>query len=207
MYEQNGSLETRCRTAGESTADRLAECPHAERSVEAGSTQHGTGLVNSDEQTAGERNSEKSAETDVGDLRSVGRVDRLRTQQQRPEERMAPVGNSESERRQQVHPEESTDMVIEPRPEGAVSTENVMRLLRFQQFRCALTDRSLSPEFASLDHIIPVRCGGEHQIENTQVLHRDVNRSKGSLTNDEFIQLCREVVSHTAATRAHEGVA
>lgn len=206
MHEQNGSLETRCRTAGESTADRLAECPHAERSVEACCTQHDAGMGDSIEQTAGEGVSEKSAETDVGDIRAMGSVDCLRTQQPRPEERMAPVGNSESERRQQVHPEESTGMVIEPRPEGAVSTENVMRLLRFQQFRCALTDRSLSPEFASLDHIIPVRCGGEHQIENTQVLHRDVNRSKGSLTNEEFIQLCREVVSHTAATRAHGGV-
>jgi hypothetical protein len=40
---------------------------------------------------------------------------------------------------------------------------------------------------------VSIRCGGEHVIENTQVLHKDVNRAKGSLTSDEFIGLCREV--------------
>ena len=84
-------------------------------------------------------------------------------------------------------------MVEGPAPRGRVSTENVLRLLEKQQYRCALTGRRLTPQTAALDHIVPIRFGGEHLIENAQVLHKDVNRAKGSLTSDEFIGLCREV--------------
>ena len=79
-----------------------------------------------------------------------------------------------------------------------MNVANVLRLLERQQHRCALTGRSLTPDTASLDHIIPVRCGGEHVVENTQVLHKDVNRAKTTMTNEEFIQLCREVVEYAA---------
>jgi len=75
-----------------------------------------------------------------------------------------------------------------------VSVESVLRLLDAQQHRCALTGRRLTPQTAALDHIVPVRFGGEHAIDNAQVLHKDVNRAKGSLTNEEFIGMCREVV-------------
>jgi len=54
----------------------------------------------------------------------------------------------------------------------------------------------LDPETASLDHAVPISRGGEHRIENTQVLDRTVNRAKGTLTNAEFITLCAEVVRH-----------
>ena len=92
-----------------------------------------------------------------------------------------------------------------PRPSGPVTTGNVLRLLECQQYRCALTGRLLTPDTASLDHIVPVRCGGEHCAENPQVLHRDVNRAKTTMTNDEFIQLCREVVEHTVHTKIEGG--
>lgn len=36
--------------------------------------------------------------------------------------------------------------------------------------------------------------GGEHLIENTQVLHKDVNRAKNSMTNEVFVAMCGEVV-------------
>lgn len=87
------------------------------------------------------------------------------------------------------------------RPCGPVTTSNVLRLLEWQQYRCALTGRPLLPDTASLDHITPVRRGGEHRIENTQVLHKEVNRAKATMTNEEFIQVCREVVEH--ASRQH----
>ena len=80
-----------------------------------------------------------------------------------------------------------------------VTTGNVLSLLATQEYRCALTGRELTPETAALDHIVPIRCGGQHVIENTQVLYRDVNRAKGSMPNDEFIGLCREVVRWTDA--------
>jgi len=79
-------------------------------------------------------------------------------------------------------------------PHGPVSTENVLRLLDHQGHRCALTGRRLTSHTAALDHIVPIRRGGEHAIENTQVLHKDVNRAKGALTSEEFLAMCREVV-------------
>jgi hypothetical protein len=90
-----------------------------------------------------------------------------------------------------VHPQ-----AIPARPRGPVTTANVLRLLDWQGFQCALTGRLLTPDAASLDHIIPLRDGGEHTIENAQVLHKAVNRAKGTLTNEQFIQLCREVVAY-----------
>jgi len=72
--------------------------------------------------------------------------------------------------------------------------KSVMCLLEHQHYRCALTGRWLTPETAALDHIMPIRRGGEHVIENTQVLHKDVNRAKGSLTSEEFRAMCHEVV-------------
>jgi 5-methylcytosine-specific restriction endonuclease McrA len=77
-----------------------------------------------------------------------------------------------------------------------VTAASVLRLLECQHYCCALTGRPLTPDTASLDHIVPVCCGGQHVIENTQVLHRDVNRAKTTMTNGKFISLCREVVAH-----------
>lgn len=79
-----------------------------------------------------------------------------------------------------------------------MSTSGVLDLLERQRFRCALSGRPLTPESAALDHVVPIRCGGEHVIENAQVLHKDVNRAKGSMTSEEFVALCGEVVRWSA---------
>lgn len=79
------------------------------------------------------------------------------------------------------------------------------RLLEYQQYRCALTGRRLTPETAALDHIVPIRLGGAHVIENAQVLHKDVNRAKGVLTNEEFLTICREVVAWADSGKVQEG--
>jgi len=87
---------------------------------------------------------------------------------------------------------------------GAISAPNVRQLFERQEYRCALTGCALSPETSALDHILPVSRGGEHVIANVQILHKQVNRAKGTLTNEEFIQLCREVVAHAASTNAKQ---
>lgn len=79
--------------------------------------------------------------------------------------------------------------------DGEITYHGVYALLAQQEYRCALTGRHLVPEDASLDHVIPVSRQGPHRLENAQVLHKDVNRAKGALTNPEFIALCREVVA------------
>jgi len=82
-----------------------------------------------------------------------------------------------------------------------VSVGSVMDLLDRQQYRCALSGRRLTPTTAALDHIVSISNGGDHIIENAQVLHKDVNRAKASLTNTEFIGLCREVVRWSTRER------
>ena len=78
----------------------------------------------------------------------------------------------------------------------------IMTLLLRQNFRCALTGQSLNPSNAALDHIRPICRGGNHTIRNMQALLDAVNRAKGTLTSDEFIQLCREVVAWTGQRKS-----
>ena len=87
------------------------------------------------------------------------------------------------------------DTKIDP-GECRLSVSEVIRLLEQQHFRCALSGRKLTPKNAALDHILPVSRGGHHCASNSQALHKDVNRAKGTLTNEEFAMLCQQVASH-----------
>jgi 5-methylcytosine-specific restriction endonuclease McrA len=80
-----------------------------------------------------------------------------------------------------------------------VTAQEVHELLVRQDYRCALSGYDLQPEDAAMDHILAVSRGGPHTIENAQILRKDVNRAKGTLTNEEFIALCRAVVAHADA--------
>lgn len=75
-----------------------------------------------------------------------------------------------------------------------ITKSSVLELIEEQEYQCALTGKRLTPATASLDHIIPRSKGGEDIIENCQVIHMEVNRIKGVMTNDELIALCRVIV-------------
>jgi len=76
-----------------------------------------------------------------------------------------------------------------------VSSKELLQLIEMQDYRCALTGRELTPETAHVDHVVPLSRGGSHGIENLQVLHADVNTAKSTLTQDEFLAMCRDVVA------------
>lgn len=78
---------------------------------------------------------------------------------------------------------------------GTVTRDGILHVIEQQQRRCALTGRHLLPDEATLDHNLPVSRGGEHTLSNIQILHRDVNRAKSTMTNAEFIALCCEVAA------------
>jgi 5-methylcytosine-specific restriction endonuclease McrA len=77
-----------------------------------------------------------------------------------------------------------------------VRTREILDLLWEQSFRCALTGRKLTPETAVLDHKVSRSQGGIDEKENLQVIDAVVNRMKHTLSTDEFLELCREVVGH-----------
>jgi len=75
------------------------------------------------------------------------------------------------------------------------TSRQLRKLIDKQGYRCALTGRELTPETAFVDHVTPVSGGGSNAIENLQVVHADVNEAKGTMTQDGFIAMCREVVA------------
>jgi hypothetical protein len=154
---------------------------------------HGERLAHPPQPSACQGECSGNCQAVMADFRSLGGGHRRYESESCAEERLATVGLTASDCRQPLHPQEQAGMVNATGPRGQVSTENVLALLAHQQYRCALTGRALTPQTAALDHIVPIRFGGEHVIENTQVLHKDVNRAKGSLTSEEFIGLCREI--------------
>lgn len=77
-----------------------------------------------------------------------------------------------------------------------VTATMIRQLCEKQEYRCALTGVNLTPQTASLDHAVPISRGGENSIANCQIVTQQVNRMKGLMTNDEFIEVCGRVHDH-----------
>ncbi|WP_439624097.1 HNH endonuclease [Gemmata sp.] len=92
--------------------------------------------------------------------------------------------------------------------QSTIKASELMKLLERQDFRCAYTGRSLSPETASVDHITPISRGGLNELSNLAIVHMDVNTAKSSMTLEEFVAVCREVVDnferHMSSNRIKE---
>lgn len=71
--------------------------------------------------------------------------------------------------------------------------QELYKLAKDQEFRCALSGLPLDPSDAALDHIVPVSKGGTDDIGNLQWVHFVINKMKGSLDNEEFVAMCRKV--------------
>ena len=173
---------------GVSPQCRRPQRADAGRSVVTGRSQHGPRLADSAESKA-PLPAVRDTSTDLGGIRSFGDRDRSPEGVSSAIQPLAPLGDRTGDTDPAVHPQERASGVGTP-----ISTGSVLQMLEGQRYRCALSGRGLTPQTAALDHIVPVRCGGEHVGENAQILHKEVNRAKGSLTNAEFLDLCREVV-------------
>lgn len=62
--------------------------------------------------------------------------------------------------------------------------------------RCALSGRPVALEEVTLDHVVPSCLGGRDVIENLQVVTAQANTAKGTLSMDEFVELCCDVARH-----------
>ena len=76
----------------------------------------------------------------------------------------------------------------------AVTGSMIKALIESQDYKCALTGEQLTPETATLDHIVPLSQGGEHCIANIWAVTDDVNRLKGVLAMERLVELCTKVV-------------
>lgn len=72
--------------------------------------------------------------------------------------------------------------------------------LRCQNYQCSLTGENLTPSNTTVDHNYPVSRGGAHSIDNVSLVTWQANRSKGTMTYQEFLDMCLSVVSHARAT-------
>jgi 5-methylcytosine-specific restriction endonuclease McrA len=84
-------------------------------------------------------------------------------------------------------------MVSEVNSSEKVTAKRLRRLIEEQGYRCALTGWKLEPDVAYVDHSTPLSRGGTHAIENLQVLHASVNTAKGTMTTQEFVEMCLAV--------------
>lgn len=83
-----------------------------------------------------------------------------------------------------------------------IRTKDLWAILEAQSYLCALTGRQLTPETAAIDHRVPLARGGAHAPYNLQVIHADVNAAKHTMTHEEFVAMCREVVAWEDASNA-----
>lgn len=74
-----------------------------------------------------------------------------------------------------------------------VTIGDLLELLDRQDRKCALTGRPLTPESCSLDHRIPISRGGDHDITNCQLVVPEANAAKGTMSQEDFLALCRDV--------------
>ena len=195
MHEQNNiQLAENSRQHGNPTKRRSAEWPDAKRTMVTRSKHDGRRMEHSVQQAPGKKNCKSCIKADMERVCTPRDRNSDVEKKSCSEKSMVSVGNTSNDDSASLCPKEKAGVAVPPKPTGRVNTQNVLGLLEHQQYCCALSGRMLTPESAALDHIVPIRFDGEHVIENTQVLHKDVNRAKGSLENSEFIQLCHEVV-------------
>ena len=82
-----------------------------------------------------------------------------------------------------------------------VTRKEVLDLLERQEYRCAITGWALTPQTASIDHVVPLSAGGDHCIANAQIVELRINQMKGTLTMREFLDICKAVVANASNLR------
>lgn len=88
-------------------------------------------------------------------------------------------------------------LAIEVESGRSVSEASLMALLKEQEYKCALSGFPLTPENCAVDHKTPLARGGEHSIDNIQLVTEEINAAKGQMTCEEFVAMCRAVVVNT----------
>lgn len=84
---------------------------------------------------------------------------------------------------------------IHPSVKGKLNKDELKSIWDRQNGKCALTGRDLNIYIMELDHIIPLSKGGLSVIDNLQWTCKEANQAKKDLLDDEFIELCKDVIA------------
>lgn len=142
MYEEdNTAVATSGRSTCKAAETRPAQWANAERPLGTVRALDGQRLENSSESPPGKRKCESCAKDDMERIRAPWHGNTEHEKDTCQEERLAPLGNTAHDRRDSLHSEKKTQLVSVHKPSGLVNTENVLQLLEYQQYRCALTGR------------------------------------------------------------------
>lgn len=76
---------------------------------------------------------------------------------------------------------------------GRATAASLLKKLKLQGFRCALSGRELTEENLTIDHIQPQSRGGSHELDNLHFTDKEINRMKGAMELEQFIAACVEV--------------
>jgi len=68
---------------------------------------------------------------------------------------------------------------------GEITPEQVEALYEKQSGKCAACKKDLNMQY-QLDHVMPLSLGGEHKIENAQILCRKCNQMKHAMHPDDW---------------------
>ena len=64
---------------------------------------------------------------------------------------------------------------------------------------CYLTGRTIDitkPRTYQFDHKLPRSKGGENSLDNLGITTKEANQAKHNMTEEEFVQLCKDVLVH-----------
>lgn len=81
---------------------------------------------------------------------------------------------------------------------GKITAGDLFRIAKKQRMRCALTGQKLTADNISLDHIIPRSKGGLNIPTNIRFVLKPINIARQTMTDSEFLNLCRGVVNFSA---------
>jgi 5-methylcytosine-specific restriction endonuclease McrA len=74
---------------------------------------------------------------------------------------------------------------------------DLWKIAKRQKMKCPISGRMLTTENVSIDHILPLIRGGKNELSNLQLTTKEANQAKHTLTQEELIQLCKDILSMT----------
>ena len=74
--------------------------------------------------------------------------------------------------------------------------KDLRSILEDQEYKCAITGETLTPENTAFDHIDPLSKGGSSEKENLQAVTKQINISKSEMSMQEYVDLCAKVIKN-----------